>query len=94
MSKSNEEWGSRIGIILVVASGAIGLGNFLRFPGQAAKFGGGAFMVPYIVSFLILGIPVCLSEWIMGRMGGKHGHSAPNIFKNYIMKKIISSQIL
>ena len=84
MSKSNEEWGSRIGIILVVASGAIGLGNFLRFPGQAAKFGGGAFMVPYIISFLILGIPVCLSEWIMGRMGGKHGHSAPNIFKNYL----------
>ncbi|HNK57800.1 MAG TPA: sodium-dependent transporter, partial [Leptospiraceae bacterium] len=84
MSKSTEEWGSRIGIILVVASGAIGLGNFLRFPGQAAKFGGGAFMIPYIISFLILGIPVCLSEWIMGRMAGKHGHSAPNIFKNYL----------
>ncbi|MBP7283585.1 MAG: sodium-dependent transporter [Leptospiraceae bacterium] len=84
MSKSTEEWGSRIGIILVVASGAIGLGNFLRFPGQAAKFGGGAFMVPYIISFLILGIPVCLSEWIMGRMGGKHGHSSPNIFRNYL----------
>jgi SNF family Na+-dependent transporter len=82
--KEKEQWGSRIGIILVVASGAIGLGNFLRFPGQAAKYGGGAFMIPYIVSFLLLGLPVCLSEWIMGRMAGKHGHSAPHIFKSYL----------
>ena len=82
--KVEEKWGSRIGIILVVASGAIGLGNFLRFPGQAAKFGGGAFMIPYIISFLILGLPVCLSEWIMGRMAYAKGHSAPNIFSNYL----------
>jgi hypothetical protein len=79
-----EGWASRIGLILAVASGAIGLGNFLRFPGQAVQNGGGAFMVPYIISFLILGIPVCLAEWSMGRMGGKHGHSTPFIFKEYL----------
>ncbi|MCE9502005.1 MAG: sodium-dependent transporter [Leptospira sp.] len=79
-----ESWSSRAGVILAVASCAIGLGNFLRFPGQAVQNGGGAFMIPYIISFLILGIPVCLSEWIMGRMGGKHGHSAPNIFRNFL----------
>ncbi|TGK86678.1 symporter [Leptospira noumeaensis] len=79
-----EGWASRIGLILAVASGAIGLGNFLRFPGQAAQNGGGAFMVPYIISFLILGIPVCLAEWTMGRMGGKHGHSTPFIFREYL----------
>lgn len=77
-------WASRIGLILAVASGAIGLGNFLRFPGQAVQNGGGAFMVPYITSFLILGIPVCLAEWTMGRMGGKHGHSTPFIFREYL----------
>ncbi|MDF3820118.1 sodium-dependent transporter [Leptospira sp. 96542] len=79
-----EGWASRIGLILAVASGAIGLGNFLRFPGQAAQNGGGAFMVPYIISFLVLGIPVCLAEWTMGRMGGKHGHSTPFIFREYL----------
>lgn len=79
-----EGWASRIGLILAVASGAIGLGNFLRFPGQAVQNGGGAFMVPYIVSFLILGIPVCMAEWSMGRMGGRHGHSTPFIFREYL----------
>lgn len=41
-------------------------------------------MVPYIISFLILGIPVCITEWIMGRKGGSHGHSAPMIFRAYL----------
>ncbi|MCB1160268.1 MAG: sodium-dependent transporter, partial [Leptospiraceae bacterium] len=79
-----EKWGSKIGVILVVASSAIGLGNYLRFPGQAVKNGGGAFMVPYIISFLLLGVPVCLSEWILGRMGNRHGHSTPNILRNFL----------
>lgn len=79
-----ENWKTKLGLILVVASSAIGLGNFLRFPGMAVKNGGGAFMIPYIVSFILLGIPICLSEWIMGRMGGRHGHSAPNILRHFI----------
>ncbi|EOQ88226.1 sodium:neurotransmitter symporter family protein [Leptospira yanagawae serovar Saopaulo str. Sao Paulo = ATCC 700523] len=83
-AEHQEGWASRVGLILAVASGAIGLGNFLRFPGQAAQNGGGAFMVPYIISFLLLGIPVCLAEWTMGRMGGKHGHSTPFIFREYL----------
>lgn len=81
---SKDGWATRTGLILAVASGAIGLGNFLRFPGQAAQNGGGAFMLPYIISFIILGIPVAITEWIMGRQGGKTGHSAPFIFKTYL----------
>ena len=50
-----EQWGSRIGVILAVAGSAVGLGNFLRFPGLAAQNGGGAFMIPYFVAFLLLG---------------------------------------
>lgn len=84
MKTSHDGWATRVGLILAVASGAIGLGNFLRFPGQAAQNGGGAFMVPYIISFVLLGIPVCLAEWTMGRMGGHHGHSLPFIFKEYL----------
>ncbi|MGH7890490.1 MAG: sodium-dependent transporter, partial [Thermodesulfobacteriota bacterium] len=52
-----ELWGTRIGLILAMAGNAIGLGNFLRFPVQAAENGGGAFMIPYIIAFFIIGIP-------------------------------------
>lgn len=76
-----EQWGSRIGLILAVAGNAVGLGNFLRFPVQAAQNGGGAFMIPYFIFFLILGIPLMWIEWGIGRYGGKFGHgSAPGMF--------------
>ena len=74
-------WTSRLGVILAVAGSAVGLGNFLRFPGQAAQNGGGAFLIPYFVSLLVLGIPLCWAEWTMGRYGGSRGfNSAPGIF--------------
>ena len=78
---AREEWGSRIGVILAVAGSAVGLGNFLRFPGQAAQNGGGAFLLPYFISLLVLGIPLCWAEWTMGRYAGLRGfNSAPGIF--------------
>jgi SNF family Na+-dependent transporter len=93
MTQTNEreQWGSRIGLILAVAGNAVGLGNFLRFPVQAAQNGGGAFMIPYFIFFLILGIPLMWIEWGIGRNGGKYGHgSAPGMFdviwKNRIAK--------
>ena len=77
-----ERWGSRIGVILAVAGSAVGLGNFLRFPGVAAQNGGGAFMLPYFISLLVLGIPLCWAEWTMGRYGGLRGfNSAPGIYR-------------
>jgi SNF family Na+-dependent transporter len=80
-SPGGEQWASRIGVILAVAGSAVGLGNFLRFPGQAAQNGGGAFMLPYFISLLILGIPLCWAEWTMGRYGGNRGfNSAPGIY--------------
>jgi len=78
---NRENWGSKIGVILAVAGSAVGLGNFLRFPGLAATHGGGVFMIPYFISMLILGIPICWVEWSMGRYGGSRGYnSAPGIF--------------
>jgi SNF family Na+-dependent transporter len=75
-----QEWGSRIGVILAVSGSAVGLGNFLRFPGQAAQNGGGSFMIPYFLALLLLGIPIGWAEWTMGRYGGRKGfHSAPAI---------------
>ncbi len=69
-----ERWSSRLGIILAVAGGAIGIGNFLRFPGQVAQFGGGAFMLAYLLGFILLGLPMCWAEWTAGRYAGSQGH--------------------
>jgi neurotransmitter:Na+ symporter, NSS family len=80
MTRRQERWGSRIGVILAVSGSAIGLGNFLRFPGQAAQYGGGAFMVAYFISLLIIGLPICWAEWTMGRYAGERGYnSCPGI---------------
>ncbi len=73
--QQRESWGSKAGVILAVAGSAVGLGNFLRFPGTAVNNGGGAFMVPYIISFLVLGIPIVWCEWTMGRLGGRYGQN-------------------
>lgn len=76
-----ERWSSKLGVILAVAGSAVGLGNFLRFPGLAAHYGGGAFMIPYFISFLLLGLPLMWVEWTIGRFGGGFEHStAPGIF--------------
>ncbi|MEZ4416413.1 MAG: sodium-dependent transporter [Gemmatimonadota bacterium] len=80
MTEKTEQWGSRLGVILAVSGSAVGLGNFLRFPGQAAANGGGAFLIPYFAALILLGIPICWAEWAMGRYGGMKGfHSAPAI---------------
>ena len=76
-----ERWATRIGLILAMAGNAVGLGNFLRFPVQAAQNGGGTFMIPYFVSFLLLGIPLMWVEWTIGRFGGRNGHgTVPGMF--------------
>ncbi|WPJ97353.1 sodium-dependent transporter [Coraliomargarita algicola] len=86
VKRIKESWNSRLGVILAVAGSAVGLGNFLRFPGQAAEYGGGAFMLAYFISFLLIGLPICWAEWIMGRHGGQAGfNSCPGIF-NYITR--------
>ncbi|MBI5143495.1 MAG: sodium-dependent transporter [Candidatus Omnitrophica bacterium] len=81
MAKVRQTWGTRLGIIMAVAGSAIGLGNFLRFPVQAAANGGGAFMIPYFISLFLLGIPLMWIEWTLGRYGGGFEHgTAPGIF--------------
>ena len=87
VSKTRDSWGSRLGIIMAVAGSAVGLGNFLRFPAKAASNGGGAFMIPYFVSLLLLGIPLMWIEWTLGRFGGGFEHgTAPGIFHSIWQK--------
>lgn len=72
---------------MAVAGSAIGLGNFLRFPVQAASNGGGAFLIPYFISLFLLGIPLMWVEWTLGRYGGGFGHgTAPGIFHTIAQK--------
>ena len=71
---SRQRWATKTGLILALAGNAIGLGNFLRFPVQAAQNGGGAFMIPYFLALVVIGIPMMWVECSIGRLGGKHGH--------------------
>lgn len=66
-----------------MAGNAVGLGNFLRFPVQAVQNGGGAFIIPYLICFLVMGIPLLFIEWSSGRFGGRMGnHSTPFILNS------------
>ena len=74
-------WNSQLGTMLAVAGSAVGFGNFLRFPGLAAQYGGGAFMIAYFSAFLLLGVPLCWVEWSIGRRSGVlGGHSCASAF--------------
>ena len=87
-NKKAAGWGSRVGLILAMAGNAVGLGNFLRFPVQAVENGGGAFIIPYLVCFLLMGIPLLFVEWSVGRFGGKSGHhSTPFILDSMDSRK-------
>lgn len=74
MENNRENWGTKLSLILAMAGNAVGLGNFWRFPYQAASNGGGAFLIPYFAALLIVGIPLMLTEWNLGRYGGSFGH--------------------
>lgn len=86
MATNTEAWGSRVGLVLAMAGNAVGLGNFLRFPVQAIQNGGGAFIIPYLVCFVIMGIPLLFVEWGIGRFGGQFGHHTTPLTFNRMNK--------
>ena len=68
MQESNRvNFGSKLGAILAAAGSAVGLGNVWRFPYEAGNNGGAAFIIIYLVCVLILGLPIMVSEFILGR---------------------------
>lgn len=71
-----ETWATKIGLIFAAAGNAIGLGNILRFPSKVALYGGGAFIVPYLISLILLGIPLMILEWVVGRYAGSKGYGS------------------
>ena len=67
-TRAPEFWSSRLGAVLAVAGSAVGLGNFIRFPAQAAEYGGGAFMIAYFIPFLVIDIVVASVLMSLGMM--------------------------
>lgn len=69
---SRDGFGSKIGIIAAAAGSAVGLGNIYRFPCELGNNGGGAFLLVYLLIVLCLGVPVMLSEFVIGRKTQKN----------------------
>jgi len=72
-----ETWGSRSNFIFAAVGSAVGLGNAWRFAGQVYQNGGGAFLLPYIIAILAIGIPVLMMELAIGK---KYRLGAPSAF--------------
>jgi NSS family neurotransmitter:Na+ symporter len=64
---------SRIGFILAAAGSAVGLGNIWKFPYIAGVYGGGAFVLVYLLTVLLIGFSIMIAEMLIGYMGRKDG---------------------
>ena len=64
---TRERWTSRAPFIFAAIGSAIGLGNVWRFPYITYEYGGGTFLIPYVIGLLIMGIPWMMMEFGMGR---------------------------
>lgn len=65
------QFGSKIGLIAATVGSAVGLGNVWRFPAETQANGGAAFLIIYIICIILLGVPVMLAEFSLGRGTGK-----------------------
>ena len=62
-------WASRWVFILAATGSAVGLGNIWKFPYMTGMYGGGAFVLVYLVCIALIGLPVMLAETLLGRRG-------------------------
>lgn len=67
-SKGRASWSGKWGFILAAAASAVGLGNMWRFPYLAAKYGGGTFLITYIILVVTLGFTLMMGETALGRL--------------------------
>ena len=71
MSSNKNVFASKVGAILAAAGSAVGLGNVWRFPTETGANGGAAFILIYVLFMLVLGVPIMVTEFAIGRHGGK-----------------------
>ena len=67
MEQKRGRFGSKIGVVMAAAGSAVGLGNIWRFPTEVGNNGGAAFILIYILCVLLVGVPVMVSEFLIGR---------------------------
>ena len=68
LEQQRENWGSRSGFVLAAIGSAVGLGNLWGFPYKVYSHGGGAFLIPYVLAMLLIGIPLLILEFSLGHM--------------------------
>ena len=66
-SGGRDRWGGRLAFYLAAVGSAVGFGNVWRFPALAKDYGGGAFFLPYVCAFLLVGLPVLTLEVALGQ---------------------------
>lgn len=93
---SRENFGSKIGALLAAAGSAVGLGNIWRFPILTGQNGGAAFILIYIGCVLLLGIPIMMSEFLIGRhtranAAGAYRTLAPSTQWNWVGRLAVLS---
>lgn len=71
-----DSFSSKFGVIAAAAGSAIGLGNIWRFPYETGANGGGAFLFVYLICIVIIGLPVMISEFIIGRSAQRNPYGA------------------
>lgn len=70
MSKTNHaQWSSRFSFILAATGSAVGLGNIWKFPYMTGESGGAAFVLVYLLCIALIGLPILVTEWMLGRRG-------------------------
>lgn len=70
IGRKTDTWGSRFGFIMAAVGSSVGLGNFWRFPYSAGENGGGAFIILYLFCVLLVGLPLLMAEYAIGRKSG------------------------
>ena len=78
LEEQRESWGTRGGFILAAIGSAVGLGNLWGFPYKLYSYGGGAFLIPYIIALFLVGIPIMILEFSIGHYTQR---AAPDAFK-------------
>ena len=79
LEEQRESWGTRGGFILAAVGSAVGLGNLWGFPYKLYSYGGGAFLIPYIIAMFLVGLPLLILEFSIGHYTQR---AAPNAFKH------------
>jgi len=78
LEEQRENWGSRAGFVLAAIGSAVGLGNLWGFPYKVHAYGGGAFLVPYVLAMVFVGVPLLILEFSLGHMTQR---AAPDAYR-------------